>query len=80
MSFHVECPNCGERSYTEFRFGGELRAAESGLWSRLNVAGVQKERWYHEAGCRRWLTTARDTRDNTFTALEGGEVVLRVTE
>ena len=31
---------------------------------RPNVAGVQTERWFHYAGCRRHLTVERDTRTN----------------
>jgi heterotetrameric sarcosine oxidase delta subunit len=27
-----------------------------------NVAGITTERWFHAAGCRRWLTLRRDTR------------------
>ena len=70
----IACPNCGERSYTEFWFGGELPppAAEGEtleeeferVWLRRNVAGVQAERWFHYAGCRRWLTLERDTATN----------------
>ena len=70
----IVCPNCGERSYTEFWFGGELpepaREDETleedfeRVWLRRNVAGVQAERWFHYAGCRRWLTLERDTVTN----------------
>ena len=68
MGFRIDCPNCGERSYTEFTFGGEL--PEPGdddferAWLRRNAAGVQAERWFHAAGCRRWLTLERDTVTN----------------
>jgi sarcosine oxidase subunit delta len=31
---------------------------------RDNAAGPQRERWFHFAGCRRWLTIERDTRTN----------------
>jgi heterotetrameric sarcosine oxidase delta subunit len=34
------------------------------VWYRQNVAGIQSERWYHYAGCRRWLTVQRDTSTN----------------
>jgi heterotetrameric sarcosine oxidase delta subunit len=34
------------------------------IWYRRNVAGLQSERWYHFAGCRRWLTAQRDTSTN----------------
>ena len=68
MGFLVDCPNCGPRSYHEFRFGGETRATDdlASLWLRRNAAGAQTERWFHEAGCRRWSTHLRDTTTNTF--------------
>lgn len=68
MGFRITCPNCGERSYTEFWFGGEV--PDSGddafarAWLRRNAAEVQLERWFHAAGCRRWLTVERDTVTN----------------
>jgi heterotetrameric sarcosine oxidase delta subunit len=77
MGFKIACPNCGPRSYYEFSFGGEVRdrstqaTAEENyrrIWLRANVAGRQRERWFHEAGCRRWLTIERDTRTNEIHA------------
>jgi sarcosine oxidase, subunit delta len=77
MALLVPCPNCGSRPFTEFWFGGELppRPPMPGdevnpatevarIWYRRNVAGLQSERWYHFAGCRRWLTAQRDTSTN----------------
>jgi sarcosine oxidase subunit delta len=77
MALLINCPNCGDRPFTEFWFGGELTthppapgtptnpAAEvARIWYRQNVAGMQTERWYHAAGCRRWLTAHRDTSTN----------------
>lgn len=29
---------------------------------RTNTEGIVTERWFHEAGCRRWMTVRRDTR------------------
>lgn len=80
MTLKLTCPNCGPRYTTEFWFGGEpvpratpaasgvdaLRADFERVWLRTNVAGVQSERWFHHAGCRRWLVTERDTRTNVF--------------
>jgi sarcosine oxidase subunit delta len=43
-----------------------LRADFDRVWLRDNVAGVQGERWFHHAGCRRWLVVDRDTRTNEF--------------
>jgi heterotetrameric sarcosine oxidase delta subunit len=77
MGLLITCPNCGARSFTEFWFGGELTthppvpgaaldpsAEFARVWYRQNVAGMQSERWYHYAGCRRWLTVQRDTSTN----------------
>lgn len=73
MGFEIDCPNCGRRSYHEYSFGGELRPYDrdadpetdfESVWLRENVAGPQRERWFHYAGCRRWLTLERDTRTN----------------
>jgi heterotetrameric sarcosine oxidase delta subunit len=75
----LTCPTCGERPVTEFRFGGELPhvpdalidAAERNLdyvWMFDNVAGVTTERWFHAAGCRRWVTVRRDTRTDQVMA------------
>ena len=71
MGLRISCPRCGSRPYTEFWFGGELPppAVEGEddferVWLRENVAGIQVERWFHYAGCRRWLTVERDTVTN----------------
>jgi heterotetrameric sarcosine oxidase delta subunit len=77
MALKVTCPNCGPRQYTEFWFGGELlphvapgadelAADFERVWLRTNPAGVQRERWFHHAGCRRWVETERDTLTNEF--------------
>ena len=29
-----------------------------------NTEGVVTERWFHTAGCRRWITVQRETRTN----------------
>jgi sarcosine oxidase subunit delta len=79
MGIELDCPNCGRRSYHEFTFGGELRAFDpdcsededyATTWLRKNAAGPQRERWFHAAGCRRWLTLERDTRDNSMLGQE----------
>ena len=68
MGIRIPCPNCGSRPYTEFWFGGELpdpgESDYERVWLRRNVAGPQVERWFHYAGCRRWLTLERDTETN----------------
>jgi heterotetrameric sarcosine oxidase delta subunit len=79
--FHIECPNCGPRPCSEFSYNGEVRpladpgASEQAeiarLWLRRNVDGPQRERWFHAAGCRRFVTITRDTRDNRILAQPG---------
>jgi heterotetrameric sarcosine oxidase delta subunit len=74
VALQLTCPNCGKRPFTEFWFGGELRPSfQTGmapeddyrrLWLPQNAAGLQTERWFHFAGCRRWLTVERDTTTN----------------
>ena len=74
MAFLLDCPNCGRRNVGEFRFGGELTSrpapdAPQSQWThyfydRRNLAGVQREWWYHKFGCRRWFMALRDTVTN----------------
>jgi heterotetrameric sarcosine oxidase delta subunit len=73
MGFQIDCPNCGPRTYTEFWYGGELvedvdtadlELSYERVWERANVAGLQRERWFHFGGCRRWLTVERNTATN----------------
>lgn len=85
MSFLLRCPNCGIREVTDFGFGGELsqrprarpslRELSTYNYFRRNVAGVQREWWYHRSGCRAWFYAERDTRTNVvlWTALPGSE-------
>ena len=79
--FSIRCPNCGPRACSEFSYNGEVRpladpAASdedeiARLWLRRNVAGLQRERWFHAAGCRRFVTLTRDTRTNLIVAQPG---------
>lgn len=65
MSFILTCPNCGPREVGEFRYGGELMSTAPGTSCQgVNLPGVQRERWYHRFGCRRWLLVERDVRNN----------------
>ena len=74
MALEVPCPNCGLRPTTEFVFGGEDRPNSSpdpeADFARVllpaNVAGRQRERWFHALGCRAWFTVWRDTTTNWF--------------
>jgi sarcosine oxidase subunit delta len=81
MSFLLTCPNCGVREVTDFGYGGEVttrprerpdpRELYTYAYFRRNIAGPQREWWYHRAGCRTWFLAERDTRTNTvlWTAL-----------
>ena len=83
VSFLLTCPNCGVREVTDFGFGGEVssrpqtrpsfRELNAYNYFRKNVAGVQREWWFHRSGCRAWFVAERDTRTNEvhFTALPG---------
>jgi heterotetrameric sarcosine oxidase delta subunit len=72
MSFLLECPNCGPRDVNEFTCAGEvtvrpkaspsLRELTTYIYFRRNVAGVQREWWYHRQGCEIWFQAERDTR------------------
>jgi heterotetrameric sarcosine oxidase delta subunit len=82
MALRINCPNCGSRPFTEYWFGGEVGSAVSTagshpdptaeferIWYRRNAFGMQTERWFHHAGCRRWLTAERDTVTNAIHAV-----------
>jgi heterotetrameric sarcosine oxidase delta subunit len=74
MPFLVRCPHCGPREATEYVYGGELterpterperRDLNLYLYERENTAGLQREWWFHAAGCNRWLVVERDTVTN----------------
>jgi heterotetrameric sarcosine oxidase delta subunit len=74
MSFILICPHCGPREVTDFGYGGEVtarprtrpsrRELNTYNYFRRNVAGVQREWWYHRSGCRAWFLAERDTRTN----------------
>jgi heterotetrameric sarcosine oxidase delta subunit len=83
VSFLLTCPNCGIREVTDFGYGGEISARPTSRpdrrelntynYFRRNVAGVQREWWFHRSGCRAWFVAERDTTTNDvkFTALPG---------
>lgn len=72
----ITCPNCGPRNAQEFRYGGEynprpgrpLEVSEEAwtdyVYMRANRQGVQKEWWYHRAGCQLWFLAERHTKTN----------------
>lgn len=70
----IRCPHCGVRAVEEF-IHGEIPATPETLtdadardvdraFMHTNAEGVVTERWFHAAGCRRWMTVQRDTRTN----------------
>ena len=72
----IFCPNCGERHYTEFRYGGdatklrpehgsgELKSWHDHVFLFDNVKGEHREYWQHVLGCRQWLVLERNTATN----------------
>jgi heterotetrameric sarcosine oxidase delta subunit len=76
MSMMIPCPHCGERPAEEFVYGeiptppdtltDEAAIDLDRAFMRSNPEGVQRERWFHLFGCRRWVDVARDTRDDSF--------------
>ena len=47
-----------------------LRQLSEYVYFRRNVAGVQREWWYHRLGCEVWFQAERDTRTNEVLAVE----------
>ena len=80
MTFLLECPNCGPRDVHEFAYRGEVttrpietptqRELSEYIYFRHNVAGIQREWWYHRVGCGEWFLAERDTRTNEVFAVE----------
>jgi sarcosine oxidase subunit delta len=81
----IPCPYCGERDAEEFSIQGEAAgprpipsdygdgdrdAFHAYVHLRANEYGPTREYWYHAAGCRRWLTVSRDTRDHKILGVE----------
>jgi sarcosine oxidase subunit delta len=73
MGLRITCPTCGERPVEEYRYGGEIPVVPATITDPDardvdrafffgNPEGPCTERWFHEYGCRRWLTLVRDTR------------------
>lgn len=72
----LPCPLCGDRPYTEYRYGGDAdkpRPAhgeqEHKAWHAYvflfdNPKGPHREYWQHVQGCRQWLLVQRDTATN----------------
>jgi len=74
VSFLIPCPNCGSRDVNEFAYAGEISTRPTSrpnvaelatyIHFRRNVAGVQREWWFHRYGCELWFQAERDTRTN----------------
>lgn len=77
----VTCPTCGTRPYEEFRYGSVFPVTPDRIadpldrqvdyaWMQDNIDGPTLERWFHEAGCRRWFTARRNTRTDEWLPLD----------
>src|ERR1700748_3603847 len=72
----ITCPCCGERDYTEFRYGGDadktrpahgtgdLKTWHDHVFLFDNPKGPHREYWQHVLGCRQWLVLERNTATN----------------
>ena len=72
----IHCPFCGERDYTEFRYGGDAskprpdladpdpKAWHDHLFLFDNPKGPHTEYWQHVLGCRQWFKLTRNTATN----------------
>jgi heterotetrameric sarcosine oxidase delta subunit len=47
-----------------------VRELSEYVYFRRNVAGVQREWWYHRFGCEVWFQAERDTRTNEVLNVE----------
>ncbi|MEV0232395.1 sarcosine oxidase subunit delta [Nonomuraea sp. NPDC050786] len=68
----IDCPHCGPRDETEFRYGGQAGIAcpapdvadeewAAYVFMRDNPKGWFRERWFHVHGCRTWFDVERHT-------------------
>jgi sarcosine oxidase subunit delta len=86
----IKCPWCGERDYTEFRYGSDAskpRPAHGDMdtarWLDYvflfdNPKGSHIEYWQHVLGCRQWLILERDTaRNQTASSRPAHEIARR---
>jgi methylglutamate dehydrogenase subunit B len=75
----IQCPWCGERDETEFRYRGDasrsrpepgadadaaMAAFSAYTYERSNPRGWHQEWWLHVGGCRRLLRLTRDTQSH----------------
>lgn len=70
----IKCPWCGERTESEYSYGGEDGISRPHnpdelsdeqwadyLFMRKNTQGQYQELWNHSQGCRRWFGVERNT-------------------
>jgi methylglutamate dehydrogenase subunit B len=79
----ITCPFCGERDYTEFRYGGDaaklrpaLTETDPKVWHDHvflfdNPKGPHTEYWQHVLGCRQWFKLNRNTATNESSPFMG---------
>lgn len=71
----INCPCCGLRDESEFRYRGDASvarpAADAGeaafadyVYQRDNLRGLHQEWWLHVGGCRQVLSVMRDTQSH----------------
>ncbi len=75
----IACPHCGPRNSDEFSFSGEIVPRPGPdpspeewrryLYEKANARGWVTERWFHVAGCRRFLDVERHTGTNEVRAV-----------
>lgn len=77
----INCPHCGMRDYTEFRYGGDaskhrpphgtgdLQQWHDHVFVFDNPMGAHREYWQHLLGCRQWLILDRNTATNATGAV-----------
>jgi heterotetrameric sarcosine oxidase delta subunit len=84
----LQCPYCGPRNASEFRYVGEVSERpdpnETGgdewrayLYARNNPADWTTETWYHSAGCRKHFVAERHTVTNEVRASQPTTAQLR---
>ncbi len=78
----INCPNCGDRDVREFHYRGSAKllnrpAPDAGeaafvdyVYLRDNPAGLNRELWFHEMGCRSWIVAQRNMSTYEFAGTE----------
>ncbi|MEP7243721.1 MAG: sarcosine oxidase subunit delta [Gammaproteobacteria bacterium] len=76
----IQCPHCGERDESEFRYRGDASRSRPGaddaletftayVYERANPRGWHVEWWLHVAGCRKLLKVVRHTLTHDIAAI-----------